>query len=170
MNQKACLRTQGFTLIEIIVAIGIFTAVITMALATFLNISNIQRKAGALRAVNDNLNFALELMSREIRSGKSYCASSCIPSSSFNFTNSQNPPQEVVYRLNDNSIERSSDGGNSFLRLTSPEIKIDNLEFIFPVGLQPRVTIVLNGSVSDPKIGELVLNIQTTISQRKLGQ
>ena len=164
------MKKNGFTLIEIIVAIGIFTAVITMALATFLNISNIQRKAGALRAINDNLNFAVEMMSREIRTGKNYCASSCI-GSSFNFTNSQN--ESVIYRMVSNSIERSSDGGASFLRLTSPEIDIDNLEFIVPspaVSPQPRVTIILNGSVSDPKIGELKLNIQTTISQRKLGQ
>ena len=161
------MKQKGFTLIEIIVAIGIFTAVITMALATFLNISNVQRKAGALRAVNDNLNFALEMMSREIRAGKNYCANLCSVSS-FNLSNSQN--ENVVYRLNSSSIERSSDGGNTFLRLTSPEIKIDNLEFIFPASIQPRVTIVLNGSVSDPKIGELILNIQTTISQRKLGQ
>ena len=162
------MKQKGFTLIEIIVAIGIFTAVITMALATFLNISNIQRKAGALRAVNDNLNFALELMSREMRSGKNYCFFACSTPDAFGFTNSQN--ENVVYRLHQNSIERSSNGGISFLRLTSPEIKIDNLEFIFPASLQPRVTIVLNGLVSNPKIGELTLNIQTTISQRKLGQ
>lgn len=164
------MKQRGFTLIEIIVAIGIFTAVITMALATFLNISNIQRKAGALRAINDNLNFALEVMSREIRSGKGYCDSSC-SASSFNFTNSQD--KKVVYRLYENSIEMSSDGGSSFLRLTSPEIKIDNLTFIV-IGesagdeKQPRVTIILNGLSVDPKIEELKLNIQTTVSQRRL--
>jgi prepilin-type N-terminal cleavage/methylation domain-containing protein len=170
MNNKACPRAQGFTLIEIIVAIGIFTAVITMALATFLNISDIQRKAGALRAINDNLNFALEIMSREIRTGKNYCSSSC-DSSSFNLINSQN--DNVVYRLNNNSIERSSDSGSTFLRLTSPEIKIDDLIFIVKgeaVGdqKQPMVTIILNGSSIDKKAGELKLNIQTTVSQRKL--
>lgn len=164
------MRQQGFTLIEIIVAIGIFTAVITMALATFLNISNIQRKTGALRAINDNLNFALEVMSREIRSGKGYCDSPCIPSSSFNFTNSQD--ETIVYKLNNFSIERSVNSETS-LRLTSPEIKIDNLTFIVmgeSAGdkKQPRVTIILNGSSVDPKIGELKLNIQTTVSQRRL--
>lgn len=164
------MKQQGFTLVEIIVAIGIFTAVITMALATFLNISDIQRKAGALRAINDNLNFALEVMSREIRTGKNYCASPC-SASSFNLTNSQN--DDIVYRLNNNSIERSSDGGISFLRLTSPEIKIENLVFIVsgePAGdqRQPKVTLILNGSSTDSKMGEVKLNIQTTVSQRRL--
>lgn len=163
------MKQQGFTLIEIIVAIGIFTAVITMALATFLNISNIQRKAGALRATNDNLNFALEVMSREIRSGKDYCDSLC-SASSFNFTNSQD--ETIVYKLNNFSIERSVNG-ETFLSLTSPEIKIDNLTFIVmgeSAGdkKQPRVTIILNGSSVDPKIAELKLNIQTTVSQRRL--
>jgi prepilin-type N-terminal cleavage/methylation domain-containing protein len=164
------MKQKGFTLIEIIVAIGIFTAVITMALATFLNISNIQRKAGALRAINDNLNFSLELMSREIRSGKDYCPSFSCSISSFKFTNSQG--EDIVYGLNNFSIERSVNGGSP-LRLTSPEIKIDNLEFIVPLQAespQPRVTIILNGSSVDLKAGEVKLNIQTTISQRKLGQ
>ncbi|MFA4890508.1 MAG: type II secretion system protein [Candidatus Paceibacterota bacterium] len=163
------MKQRGFTLIEIIVAIGIFTAVITMALATFLNISNIQRKAGALRAINDNLNFALEVMSRDIRTGKSYCPPSLCSASSFAFTNSQ--AKLIVYQFNgtDYSIERS-ENGEPFLRLTSPEIKIDNLVFIVPSSLQPRVTIILNGSSVDLKAGEVKLNIQTTISQRKLGQ
>ena len=164
------MKNKGFTLIEIIVAIGIFTAVITMALATFLNISDIQRKAGALRAINDNLNFALEIMSREIRTGKNYCLSSC-GVSSFNLINSQN--DSVVYRLNSNFIERSSDNGSTFLRLTSPEIKIDDLIFIVKGETagdqkQPMVTVILNSSSVDKKAGELKLNIQTTVSQRKL--
>lgn len=164
------MKQRGFTLVEIIVAIGIFTAVITMALSTFLNISDIQRRAGALRAINDNLNFALEVMSREIRTGKNYCASLC-GTSSFNMTNSQN--DNVVYRLNNNSIERSSNGGISFLRLTSPEIKIDNLTFIVSGESagdqrQPRVTLILNGSSMGGKIGKVELNIQTTVSQRRL--
>ena len=76
----------GFTLIELMVALGVFMVVMTITLSAFLNIIDIQKKTEAFRKVNDNLNFAMEAMMREIREGTKYCPSGCA-SGSFSFTN-----------------------------------------------------------------------------------
>ena len=50
--------------------------VMTITLSAFLNLMDIQ-KTEAFRKVNDNLNFAMEAMMREIREGTKYCSSGC---------------------------------------------------------------------------------------------
>jgi prepilin-type N-terminal cleavage/methylation domain-containing protein len=168
------LKTQnnkGFSLIEMIVAVGIFAVVMTISLAALLNLSDIQKKAEALRATNDNLNFSLETMMREIRSGKSYCAAGLGPvcsSDRFVFVNGSNV---IVYRLNNARIEKSADGGANYITMTAPEIRITKLLFWVQGQaandkIQPRVTIIINGSAGDKKV--VNLNLQTTISQRQL--
>ena len=162
-------RRAGFTLIEMMVAVSIFTVVITISLASFLNISDIQKKAMAFRAVNDNLNFAIEIMTRDIRTGTDYCAAAC-GSSSFNFTNSDG--ESVEYALDNKMIKRSVNGG-AFLSMTSSEVEISGLKFILNGevsgdGLQPFVTIIIRGSAGQKKGFMSELNLQATVSQRAI--
>ncbi len=170
-------NNKGFTIIEMVVAVGVFAIVITILLAAFLNISSIQKRAEAQRIINDNLNFSLETMMREIRAGSNYCDPSLLScfSDRFVFKSSSAGNPVFVYKLNNNRIERSVDGGINFIPLTAPEVKIINLIFIVsgeksndnpPAdGLQPRVTIVITGSAGEKNV--INLNLQTTISQRK---
>ncbi len=65
-------RRFGFTLIEIIVSISIFTVVMLVTMGALLTLNDSSRKAQALRTVIDNLNFAVEDMNRKIRTGDSY--------------------------------------------------------------------------------------------------
>jgi len=159
---------RGFTLIEMIVAIAVFTVVMTVTLATYLNVSDIQRKANALRVVNDNVSFALETMTREIRTNKYYtnCGAKCL-----SFTNQDN--QVIAYSFNstDNSIERNISGAPSPLRLTSPDIKIEDLVFNIRNGSneQPMVTIFIKASAGEKIKIKNTLNVQTTITKRELG-
>ncbi len=167
--QRSIVARKGFTLIEMMVAVSIFTVVITISMAAFLNISDIQKRAAAFRVVNDNLNFAVEIMTRDIRTGTDYCAKACAPSS-FNFTNSDGKP--VEYKLDGKTIKRSLDGG-VFLAITSSQIEIDDLKFILRGeaagdGLQPLVTIVIRGSAGWKRGMRSKLNLQATVSQRAI--
>ncbi len=65
-------KKQGFTLIEIIVSVAIFTVVMTVTMGALLTLNDSSREAQALRTVIDNLNFSLEDMNRKIRTGDSY--------------------------------------------------------------------------------------------------
>jgi prepilin-type N-terminal cleavage/methylation domain-containing protein len=155
---------KGFTLIEMIVAVGVFTVAITIILASFLNITDIQRKTAAIRTINDNLNFSLETMMREIRSGTSYS----IGESGTSLSIVNNYKKNIVYNLNtvDNQIERSEEGGPVIV-LTAPEVKITKLFFVVDNSFQPIVTIIISGETGESEKTKSVFNLQTTISQRQ---
>jgi prepilin-type N-terminal cleavage/methylation domain-containing protein len=73
-------KAQGFTLIEVMVSVAIFSVVMVMALGALLALSTADRKAESLKAAINNLNFALDAMSRSIRTGTNYhCDASALP-------------------------------------------------------------------------------------------
>lgn len=185
MNKKQEKRISGgFTLVEMIVAVGITSTVLLSGLGLLLTFNTIQRKSINAQNVHDNIRFAMETMSREMRTGDSFCAVStpCTPNPTCawpagctqfafrqTFTN-----EAVVYKLDGNVVKVSRDGGVSFLPITDPQRAVTNLKFyITGVGIidQERVTIVMevnSGSAAHPD--EAVnLVAQTTVAKRKLG-
>lgn len=65
-------HTAGFTLVEIIVSLGIFAVVAVVALGALVKIVSANRKAQTVQAAVTNINFALDAMSREMRVGRDY--------------------------------------------------------------------------------------------------
>ncbi|MDE1924816.1 MAG: prepilin-type N-terminal cleavage/methylation domain-containing protein [Patescibacteria group bacterium] len=66
------MKNKGFTLIEILVSVAIFSVVMVIALGALLAMSTADRKAESIKSVVDNLNFAIDSMSRAIRTGSNY--------------------------------------------------------------------------------------------------
>ncbi len=71
-------HTKGFTLVEMIVALMIFSIVAVVALGALVKIISTNKKAQTLQASITNLNFAMESISRELRVGSKY---HCVTSS-----------------------------------------------------------------------------------------
>ena len=166
---------QGFTLVEMIVAIFIFSVVMVIATGSLVSILEANRKAQAVKSVMNNLTFSLESMTRTIRVGTDYdcsvsnCAINGSPSMMFVDTNGR----EIEYNFNENEhrIERSIDGG-PFHPLTAPEVTISSLTFyVDGVGSnddqQPRGLIVVKGIAGTTK-AQTNFNLQTLVSQRTL--
>lgn len=63
---------SGFTLIEMIVSLGIFAVVITMAIGSLLVLIASNQRIQGEQGVMTNLAFALDSMTREIRTGYNY--------------------------------------------------------------------------------------------------
>ena len=64
---KTCaIRDEGFSIMELIVAIGVFALVVVAAVAIIIDVFAAQSKAVALKDVMDNARFTLELLTREI--------------------------------------------------------------------------------------------------------
>lgn len=155
---------SGLTMIELIVAIGIFGLVISVVIGIFVLAVISQRRVIAVRNVNDNMRFAIEAMSREIRTGKNFSSGA----GQLSFVNANG--ESISYRLASGIIEKSSDGGNLYLAMTGPEVTITYLNFYLSGqtaldGLQPRVTVAIG---ADSKIGSQSssLKIQTTVGSR----
>lgn len=176
---------HGFTLVEMIVAVGLFTAVMLVATTSLLTILDANRKSQSLSAVMNNLNFALEGMSRNIRVGSTYhCGSSgaltvpqnCSAGDSFlafePFGGSAgNPNDQVVYRLNGTQLEESVDGGATFIGLTAPEVVLTNVKFFTDGALkndniQARVLILVEGYAGKTDRTKTSFTIQTLATQR----
>ena len=182
---------RGFTLIEMIVSLGLFTIVLFITTSAFLAIVNADRKSRATRVATDNLNLALENMSRKIKTGYTYnCgggsgANDCVvPQSIFEFTDQSG--SRVSYKRAQGTAECGSGYGvnqGCILRLdagvpvlsTSPEIDITSLKFLvsgsalWPDTKQPAVVIAIEGAIGvnagNPS-GKSSFKIQTILTQR----
>src|SRR3990167_4369943 len=66
------MKNQGFSLIEILVSIAIFSVVMITAAGALLATIDANHKAQAIQLAMNNLGFALESMSRVIREGNTY--------------------------------------------------------------------------------------------------
>ncbi len=72
MYKKAKNLNKGFTLIEIIVSLAIFSIVALVAVGALIKIVDANKKAQSLKTAINNINYALESMSRDIRAGTNY--------------------------------------------------------------------------------------------------
>ena len=125
---------RGFTLIEIMVSICIFSIVMAMGMGAILTLVNVNRQAQAMRVAMDNINFALDSMSRDIRVGTKYslnCANNSSPCQDFSFTDKYG--RQVEYSLVNSAIEKTItvDGKPNTSPMTAPELTINNLEFYY---------------------------------------
>jgi type II secretory pathway component PulJ len=185
--------TGGFTLIEMVVASTLFITALVLMVGALLSMEVASRKARNTRVAMDNVGAALDSMSRNLRMGTSYhCGSygftspievpkDCeMNSVGGNFQTSIAferqggakgvPGDQYVYRLQGTRIERSIDGGASWVALTAPEIVISNLRFWVggvTVGAdQPYIIMLVEGTVGTVTKTQTTFSIQTTISQR----
>lgn len=71
------MHNRGFTLIELMVAISIFTIVMMVAMGAVFSVVSANRKSQSINVVVNNLNFAFESMIRDMRTGSNYQVSNC---------------------------------------------------------------------------------------------
>lgn len=179
----------GFTLVEVIVAIALFSVVVSIAAGGFVTALRSQRQVAALIAADNNVSLVLEQMARELRTGYNVCrpGENCFKPSATNcpalspvtvneldFYNADS--QGVIYRLNGDVIERAEQDANGnfvFSPLTGNNVSVKYLNFTLSGNLSgdcwpPRVTISLGLSSKDSSVAGDIINIQTTISARQL--
>jgi len=61
---------RAFTLIEIMVAVTLFMVITVSAVGSLISINDANKKTQAVRTAIDNINFALDSISRRLRTGK----------------------------------------------------------------------------------------------------
>lgn len=182
MNRLPIKNSKGFTLVEMIVSLGLFTIVLFIATNAFLAIVNVDRKSRATRIVVDNLNLALEDMTRNIKTGLTYyCGTTdtggvgdCVlGGDTVYFTNQEGVRMGYYFDgVVDHAIFRITGTGPGAVvqRITSPEINISDLKFIvsgsssFTSGdrKQPMIIIMITGFLGE----NMPIKFQTTVTQR----
>lgn len=171
---------SGFTLIEVIVSVALFTIILTTALGGLFMVIDANRRSKAIKLVVNNLNLAMEGMSRELRVGSDICLNGTASGSSCNtslgsdtvYFTTDRGQENSLFTLQGSSVARRLGAGGSTLQLTGSDIIVDDLRFyIRGVGyldnIQPSVLIMLNGHAQ--QADQVVdFDIQTVVSQRKL--
>jgi prepilin-type N-terminal cleavage/methylation domain-containing protein len=66
-------QRQGFTLVELLVSIALFSILVSIAAGGFVNALRTERQAAAMMAAESNVSIALEQMAREMRTGYLFC-------------------------------------------------------------------------------------------------
>lgn len=183
---------EGFTLVEMLVSLALFSVVITIGIGSLLTMVDANAKAQALYSSTTNLSFALDSMTRELRTGRHYycdtrsASDSSVPSDHddtrdcsagnfITFTRERDGAQ-YGYRLKDGALEQYE--GGRWIEMTSTrDVTIDNFSLnvngsdTYQNGsddIQPSVEVSIRGRVNNGLDNDTVFNIQTHIVQRRI--
>ncbi len=169
---------RGFTLIEMVVSVALFSIVMVICVGALLSLTTANRKAQALQSVVNNLNVAIDGMVRQIREGTMYdgsvaCASNaggakdCTGGGAGISFRPYGATTNWIYRWDNttggtlcgkNAICVTKDNGTNWYALTAPapEVNIVNLTF-FVAGTAP-----LSDTPGDAIQPKVVIVIQGT--------
>lgn len=171
---------RGFTLLELLVALGLFSIIVTIALGGFSSALRTQRQSAALISANNNVGSVFEQMTRELRNGSGYTYLPNVSPSNSGIAFLDQSGNPVQYYLSDavtangishNAIARN-EGGNP-QTITSDSVDVTYLYFeIAGAGsfdqVQPRVTIRMGiRPIGDRTVMNSVEHLQTTVSSRQ---
>jgi len=176
---------QGFTLIEIMIAVAIFSIMLLVLSSVFSQFVFTERRDIAELALQQDVRLALEQFTREARTGYG---------SSFSNGTTGDPAQTITFRnQNNNCVDYTLDKGvwkraetstaascdsadyANFVSLTSSQTAISTLHFLLPGGVvrggqlasQGFVTVIVDAR-SATNASSLPLHIQTTIASRQM--
>lgn len=140
--------SAGFTLIELVVALGVFSLLIGAVTGSFVSLARNQRSGLAQTTILGDAETFLELLEREVRTG--YGNTFAGGESTFTFTNQEG--NAVTYSLVNTAIQRNR------VALTSPAVEVSALHFL-PVA-STRNDNVLTGDPTDDFLGGFADNDQ----------
>ncbi|MEK7151651.1 MAG: type II secretion system protein [Patescibacteria group bacterium] len=162
---------SGFTLVETLVVVFVFSIIMVLVGSIFTNSLNIQRKAFNIQQAEEGTGFILESMAKEIRVSRIVNSDTNCPSAPTGVLNITHPVNgNVSYFLSGTAIHRSANGIDTVISSNATEFT--RLQFCIlgtPIDdkRQPRVTVI--GSVRSTKTKQQsVIDFQTTLSQRFL--
>lgn len=165
-------RTRGYTLIELIVAVGLFALIMTLATGAYLVMISVARQTQAVSIGIDNLAFALETMTRTIRTGTNYsCAGAgdCAGGgSTFSVISPKGAP--TTYARSGGAITENG------TPLTDPTVTVTALTFyadgtvsdsVTPSNdRQPLVIITVSGTVASGPGKTVPFTVETSAAMR----
>ncbi len=186
---------KGFTLIEMIVAVAIFSLVMSAAATLLVSSLKAQRRSLSYQQLADQVSFAAEYMSRSTRMAKKELfdhAYTCLSSSGVNFENPGGDDSRMRFIKFDHEAEADVcqefylDGGQLMeykrnletgeeetMALTSEQLQVNSMTFRLSGetqndNIQPLFTVFWNIESGGKDEEKASLDIQTSISQRNL--
>ncbi len=180
------MKSKGFTLIELIVVVSIFSFIVFIAADLFVSIVRQQRRILSQQELLNQTSYIVEYIGRALRMAKEDSDGSCLGAVDKNYVlthsdsgikfinHSDNDTcQEFFWDSGDGKIKESKNGSQA-LPLISDRLQVNHFNIKLSGesssdDFQPRIVISMEvqvkGSGDQPK-----KQIQTTISQRNLDE
>jgi prepilin-type N-terminal cleavage/methylation domain-containing protein len=186
-------QKRGFTLVEVLVAVTLFTIVVTTAVSALIVILDANRKAQNISTTVNNAFFTFEIMTRLMRTGINYhCGSAgtrtaprdCVNGDSeVYFTDDRGRFVHIWHDTSatgsimmevDSTVPMNGSPFEPAYSLTAPDFDVETLLFhvtgstISADTEQPKTTIVLHGITNAGTPESSSLKLQSTVVQRML--
>jgi prepilin-type N-terminal cleavage/methylation domain-containing protein len=183
---------KGFTLVELLVTVGLFIIIMTIAVGGFVNAIRTQGEVSSLIAAQSNVALTIEEMARTIRTGYLFChqqnntsplaACGCSPiygagpntwsCSELDFYDAGGDHVQY-YKTSSGALVQSTNGviqpiaGNT---VTTKHLSFQLFGQLEGDSWPPRVTISIGiaPNSTDPAIANDVFTLQTTVSARSI--
>jgi prepilin-type N-terminal cleavage/methylation domain-containing protein len=165
---------KGFTLLELLVSIGIFSVMLVIISGVFTNFAKNQRRQVGEQALQEDLRVALELFDKEARTGygDTYAVSGS-SSEVITFKNQNGTCVQYALSITNQMTRTECSGGGTTEPLTDPSTVVSGLKFIaYPAHVasgaltsQGYVTIVLSAHAKDSPDAQV--NIQSSVTSRQ---
>lgn len=170
---------KGFTLIEILGSVVIFSIVVLIVTGIFISVLRVQRVVLATQEILDQTSYVLEYISRAMRMAKKDLTGACLSSSGLNYELTSGGVKFMdydgnctEYYLENNQLKRRI--GGDVVELTSRKLKVNYFKVVLDGenqndNKQPRLTFFLEiESQRLPLTQRPQLRFQSTVSQRNL--
>jgi len=170
MSMRKITSQKGFTIVELLVSIAIFSLVTSFGVTVFIRSLRAQRSVVALISANDNASLAIEAIAREIRRGRGFNTNGYASTDSpeIRFFNAEQ--HDITYRYDSSlkAITRDEDG-TGFYPITAKNIVVEGAHFALQnAETLPRITMAIRLGSKDRDIADVVTEIHTTVSSRGL--
>lgn len=171
MKNKINIKNGGFTLIEMLVAMSIFTVVISIAIGIFVSGSSSQKRILEFNMTQREAGYLMETISRELRMAIAIDNSQeDNKNSSIEFTNYDGDLTQYCRAIasgdctNDDSGDYLSRNGEI---INSPDIKIDHLKFYVTDDFnQTQPIVVVNMKIKSANGSSIGFVLQNSVSMR----
>lgn len=189
-------KNLGFSLIELLVSLSIFTIVVTMSVGCLLVLIDANAKAQNMQQVMTNITFALDSIAREVRTGSSFHCSyggsdvdefetqDCVNGGYLSLVEGGSSltggssDSRIYYRYNssDMTADRRVGTNGTWFPLTSADVTVTDMSFYVynsDTGVdgddkQAYVTIYIAGHAGELETVDSSFAVQTTVAKRIL--
>ena len=182
MKLKKFTKNKGFTLVEVLVAMGIFAMVSVIISSISLNVNNLQQNTANYQRLQNDGRYMIEKLAREIRARELIYPVGPSFISELNFKKDENGKLLSIFLATGNLIYSIYDevtGQTKEDSLNAEDVNVVAVKFFVApyiedawgveptVNAQPRVTILLKlkNVAANPKY-EKELTLQTTVSSK----
>ncbi len=183
-TKKSRISEKGFTLVEMMVSLTIFTIVLVVIMGSVITVVDVNRKARSLTVVMNDVNFSMESFTRSLRTGRlhpDYLVRSVASETYTSIKVIDQSGHEVEYEFDAGDgesrgkivrkIKKVGESHTEDVSITSNQVDITKAEFTVFYGSdnkQPRIMILVEGIVFTSPTISSEFRIQTSISQRNL--